>query len=112
MKKNKTATAIAMVLIFAIIASLAALPRSLLLQATHSRCSNGWMENRFFGHSVTQLPHAVHFASSITGSLFSFMCIASKRHARLQSPKPRQPHVQFLPPPATSIAARQESRPA
>src|SRR5512138_515412 len=69
------------------------------------------ISNRFLGHAVTQSPHAVQAFTSTTGRPWRFIVIAPNVHDTAQSPNPRQPQAQPLPPPATAAAAPHVGRP-
>src|SRR5512132_4048025 len=69
------------------------------------------ISNKFLGHASTQSPQAVQSATSTTGRPKRFIVIAPNEHDTAQSPYPRQPHEQPLPPPATAAAAPQVRRP-
>src|SRR5512141_3303366 len=70
------------------------------------RCAlTGLSSNSDLGHASTQSPHAVHLSISTIGRPVSLILIASNVHDRSQSARPRQPHAQPFPPPATAAAA-------
>jgi len=99
----------------AIIADLSAGTYQQMVEAAEicpSRCiypGKPWNKDEFDLDDLIE--QAVHCAASTTGRPLSFMWITSKVQATSQSPSPRQPQEQPLPPPDITAAARQPSKP-
>ena len=90
---------------------VAASPANGMLHCTNNFWLSGTSSNRSLGQAAMQSGQARHFSVSTCGRPFAFMWIASNVQATSQSPRPRQPQEQPFPPPETTAAARQPSKP-